>query len=275
MREEYRLSVLERYEKHYDQIWQGIEQEMSRKDNAFWLMGAANYLFKTNSVCWAVDPMFNTPRSGVTLSLINPDEVFRSLSFVLITHEHGDHFDARLMERYPDIGWIVPEHLVSWMPQNCLPYITVIRPGEVIERKGMRIEAFSSPHFDAGSTDLGVMETGYMVDTGVYRILLPGDIRDYHAYMPKFDHITHLFSHVWLGRRNAENLPCGSFPEDFARFMLSFRPEKIYLTHLMEAERPLPDLWTYEHAGLVMNAMMGLNPAADITIPMLGKTHYL
>jgi len=275
MNDECRLAVLERYEKHYDQIWQGIEQEMSRKDNAFWLMGAANYLFKTNSVCWAVDPMFNTPRSGVTLSLINPDEVFRSLSFVLITHEHGDHFDARLMERYPDIGWIIPLHLKDRVPENCREKAYFIRPGEVVERAGMVIEAFSSPHFDEGSTTAGVKETGYLVDTGAHRILLPGDIRDYHAHMPAFEKITHLFAHVWLGRRNARNLPCGSYPADFARFMLNFSAEKIYLAHLMEAERPLEDLWTYEHAGLVMSEMLGLHPAVNVAVPMLGRANYL
>ena len=238
-------------------------------------MGPANYIFTTGGVRWAVDPMFRIPRSGVSLDLINPDEVFSSLSFVLITHEHGDHFDDRLMERYPDVGWIIPVQLKERVSAACREKAYFIRPGELIEREGIRIEAFSSPHFDAGSTVLGVMETGYMVDTGKHRILLPGDVRDYRARFPAFGNITHLLAHVWLGRRNAQNLPCGDFPADFARYALSFQAEKIYLTHLMEATRLLTDMWDYRHAGLVMNEMMNLNPAADIAIPMLGRANYL
>ena len=43
----------------------------------------------------------------------------------------------------------------------------------------------------------------------------------------------------------------------------------------MEATRLLTDMWDYRHAGLVMNEMMNLNPAADIAIPMLGRANYL
>lgn len=270
-----RLRVLRRYETQYDQVWQSIEQGAAQTDNAFWLMGAANYIFRTNGILWAVDPMFRTPRSGVTLEKINPDALLTRTSFVLITHEHADHFDGRVMERYPEIGWIIPEHLRANVPPGCREKAYFIRPGEVVVRQGITIEAFSSPHFDAGSTVLGVKETGYLVDTGKQRILLPGDIRDYHESMPLFEGITHLFAHVWLGRGNARNLPCGDYPADFARFMLRFGAEKMYLAHLMEASRPLTDLWTYEHAGLVMDEMMNIDPAVQVSVPLLGRTNLL
>lgn len=271
MREEWRLAALERYEKRYDEIWAGVKDALSRPGDAFTLMGASNYIFSTGGVLWAVDPMFNTPRSGVSLELADTDAVFPRLSFVLLTHNHRDHFDPRLMERYPDLDWIVPDHMEALIPEVCRNHMTVVRPGDELVRSGLRIRAFSSPHFDAGTT-LGVPETGYFVDTGRQRIMFPGDIRDYgDPTLPHFTGITHLFAHVWLGRRNALNLPCAPYVEDFARFMLSFGAEKIFLAHLMEAARPLEDLWTYQHAGMVMDAMVGMNPAADVSVPMHGR----
>lgn len=267
-----RESVLDRYANRYGEIWAGIERGLEAETDAFWLMGAANYIFSTGGVRWAVDPMFNTPRSGASLDALGAraGAVMNTLRFALVTHGHADHFDPRLMSRCPRLNWIVPDHLAARVPDACED-VTVVRPGDMIERDGVTIAAFDSLHYDAG-TAVGVPETGYFVKTGDFRLLLPGDIRDYDAArLPTFRRVSHLFMHVWLGRRNALNWPCGDYPERLARFALSFRPETICLAHLLEAERPPEDLWTYAHAGLVADAILAQDPAAAVLAPMHGR----
>ena len=43
----------------------------------------------------------------------------------------------------------------------------------------------------------------------------------------------------------------------------------------MEAARVPEDLWTYAHAGLVMDALLARDPACDVSIPLPGKTQRL
>lgn len=271
MREEWKQAIRDRYEQRYHEIWSGVKQALMQPGDTFTMMGGSNYLFSTGGVLWAIDPRFNWHFSRTPEEMADLDAIFPKLRFVLLSHKHGDHFDPGLIERYPTLNWIVPDHLTELVPAACRAYMTVVHPGDELVREGIRIRAFDSVHIDAGSTN-GVPETGYLVDTGRQRILFPGDIRDYGARsIPHFDEITHLFAHVWLGRNNTLNLPCEPYVEDFARFMLSFGAEKIFLTHLMDPMRRINDMCTYLHGGLVMDAMLGMNPAADISIPLPGR----
>lgn len=273
--ENVKYPVLRRYAERYREIFGDIERGLARTDDAFWLMGAANYIFSTGGVRCVVDPMFTTPRDHSSLRALGEERAKKLLStmrFMLLTHSHADHFDPEVMRLCPDVEWIVPEHLAAMMPEGCRR--TVIGENGVIEREGIVIRAFPGFHYDAGTTH-GVPETGYMVEAGAHRILMPADVRDYGNRLPDMGRATHLFMHVWLGRANALNYPCGDYPDQVAEFALSARPEKIYLTHLMEAARVPEDLWTYAHAGLVMDALLAHDPACDVSIPLPGKTQRL
>ena len=266
-----RLNVLERYAQRYEEIWTGIEEGLSGKEDAFFLMGPANYIFQTGGVKWAVDPAFTVPRDRSSIGCIDPDAVMKSLDFILLTHRHADHFDPELMKQYPDLLWIVPEHMEEEIRGHGEFNLLIARPGDVIRQGKIAIHAFSSLHYDAGTT-VGVEETGYFVEANGHRLMLPGDVREYNAEKyPEIEGITHFFGHVWLGRRNALNWPCGEYPRQMAEFILSFAPEKIYLAHLFEATRPLSDMWTHAHAGLVMDEIAGRRPGAEVSVPPVGK----
>lgn len=275
MTDEGRRTILNRYAAEYASVWTEIEQGLSGGDDAYFLMGPSNYFFLTGGRRWAVDPMFNVPRSRASAALIDPERVFSSLDFILLTHDHVDHFDPELIARCPDAGWIVPEHMMNQLPAALHPHLTPVRPGDVIRRGDIVIHAFRSLHYDAGTT-IGVEETGYFVEAGGFRILLPGDVREYDAAkIPRFERVTHLFAHVWLGRRNALNWPCGDYPGQMARFALAFGPEHISLGHLLEATREMEDMWTMAHAGLVADELLSLNPAVKVHIPMIGQRNPL
>lgn len=270
-----RLNVLNRYAEGYEEIWAGIEQGLSQKEDAFFLMGPANYIFQTGGVRWAVDPAFTVPRDRSSFECINADRVMNSLDFILLTHRHADHFDPALMKKYPHLLWIVPDHMEEEICAHGRFNLQAVRPGDVIERSGIVISAFSSLHYDAGTT-VGVKETGYFVEAMGHRIMLPGDVREYDAgKYPRFEGITHFFSHVWLGRGNALNWPCGEYPGEMAEFILAFEPQRIYLAHLLEATRPLTDMWTHAHAGLVMDEIIARQPGAEICMPPVGKRNLL
>ena len=106
-----RLNVLGLYAERYDEIWAGIEEGLSGEEDSFYLMGPANYIFRTGGVNWAVDPAFTVPRSRESIAGIHPDAVMNTLDFILLTHRHADHFDPELMKRYPGLLWIVPDHM--------------------------------------------------------------------------------------------------------------------------------------------------------------------
>ena len=267
-----RDEMLGRYGSRYDEIWSRIERGLETTDDALWLMGASSYIFSTGGVRWAVDPMFNTPRSGASLEQLGrrAEALLNTLSFALVTHGHADHFDTRLMRRCPRLRWFVPDHLAEKVPPECEK--TVVRAGDVLELDGVRITAFDSLHYDAG-TDVGVPETGYFAEAGSFRLLFPGDVRDYDAArLPRFGDVSHLFLHVWLGRRNALNWPCGDYAAQMARFALAFAPETVYLAHLLEAAREPDDLWTFAHAGQVADELLALDPALNVRAPLPGRT---
>jgi len=271
MTDEARLNVLKRYAERYDEIWSGIEQGLSEKEDAFFLMGPANYIFQTGGVKWAVDPAFTVPRDRTSIRCIDPDAVMESLDFILLTHRHADHFDPELMKRYPHLLWIVPDHMEAEVREYVQPNMLVVRDGDVIRRGEIVIHAFRSLHYDAGTT-VGVEETGYFVEANGHRIMLPGDVREYDAEKyPKFEGITHFFSHIWLGRGNALNWPCGEYAAQMAEFIEAFEPGKVYLAHLLEATRPLPDMWTPAHAGLVTDEIIGRKPDAEVIVPSVGR----
>lgn len=273
--ENVRQAVLRRYAGRCGEIFGDIERGIARTDDAFWLTGASGYIFSTGGVRWAVDPAFTTPRDHSSLRALGEERARALLStmrFMLLTHSHADHFDPEVMRLCPDVEWIVPRHLEAAMPEGCRK--TVIDDHDALERDGIVIRAFPGFHYDAG-TALGVPETGYMVETGAHRILMPADVRDYGGRLPDMGRVTHLFMHVWLGRANALNFPCGDYPDRLADFALSVHPEKIYLTHLMEAARDARDLWTYAHGGLAMDALLARDPACDVSMPLPGKTQRL
>ena len=133
--ENVKYPVLRRYAERYGEIFGDIERGLARTDDAFWLMGAANYIFSTGGVRWAVDPMFTTPRDHSSLRALGEERAKKLLStmrFMLLTHSHADHFDPEVMRLCPDVEWIVPEHLAAMMPEGCRR--TVIGENGVIER---------------------------------------------------------------------------------------------------------------------------------------------
>ena len=271
-----RTSILNYYTDRYPEVFDRILRAADLDADLFCLMGAENYIFKTGGVLWAVDPMFNTPRSGITREAVKDrlHELFDRLDFVLLTHSHIDHLDTELFRLFPKLRLIVPDHLMNWIPPEC-ENVTCVHYGDSLTIGDIRIDAFRSLHYDKGTT-VGVEETGYKVTAGKYALLFPTDVREYDAAKyPDLGTVTHVFGHVWLGRRKALDYPQSGLCAEQAAFLTSFGARVIYLAHIAEAEREPEDLWTYAHAGLLTDAILTRQPDANVRIPMLGYPEFL
>ena len=136
----------------YPSQWVKVTGEWRQTgDDRAWLVYAANYLFRTGGVRWALDPLSLRQRlPGAPAVDLSP---LSGLSFVLLTHRHADHLDYTLIRtlRQHPIRWVIPEAILSLVLERCgLPESQVIipRPLETLQIEGMRITPFEGLHWE-------------------------------------------------------------------------------------------------------------------------------
>ncbi len=240
-------------------------------------MYSANYLFRTNNVRWAIDPLRLNQRLP---QVPNVDLVhdLGGLSFVLLTHRHSDHLDFELIRTLKDLPilWVVPGAILQEvMSKTGLPadQIIIPGPGQCIDRCGMRITPFTGLHWEKqpDSESLrGIPAMAYLVEVKNKRWLFPGDTRTYEAsQLPSFGPVDCLFAHLWLGRGCAlQDEP--PLLEAFCRFCLDLQPRQIILTHLQEFGRDVNDYWDEHHAGRVRSRILEMSQGVSVRVAMVG-----
>lgn len=259
----------------YARLWHKMTRawQAPRTDNAVWLMYSANYLFNTQGLKWAVDPVFLRNRVPEA-PMMDVRQDLKGLDFILLTHAHADHIDPVLWSQLTDTSchWIVPEPMVAFFKQQtslrAACYSTAV-PGKEISVAGATITPFEAPHYEhmpAGGIN-HVDETGYLIKTEGGSYLLPGDIRTYDtATLAPFTDVSAVFAHVFLGRSAALvfNPPLlGAFVD----FILNCHPQKVVLSHLYEFGREPEDCWRTLHARGAAEALHSAESSLDILIP--------
>ena len=243
-------------------LWSGMIADWHQPDleDWVWLMYSANYLFCTDNVCWAMDPVrliHRLPRAPA----VNVAQDLEALSFVLLTHGHADHLDLGLIRalRHLPILWVIPEFVLTLIQDQVdLPLKQVIVPKELqpIEFKGVKVTPFAGLHWEKlepkdnenANPLRGVPATGYLVEFRDKHWLFPGDTRTYDAsQLPSFGPVDGLFAHLWLGRGCAM-LAGPPLLDSFCRFFADLQPSRIVLTHLTEFGRAAEDYWDISHA---------------------------
>jgi phosphoribosyl 1,2-cyclic phosphodiesterase len=236
-------------------------------------MYSGNYLFNTQGIRWAVDPI----RLSVRVAEAGTSETdcdLAGLRFVLLTHAHADHVDAVLWRQLAQSGchWVVPEHMADFFASEAHvseSARSVAVPGREMAVAGVRIVPFEAPHYEhrpTGETN-HVDSTGYFVETGGRSYLLPGDIRTYDPECLKpFVDVSVVFAHVFLGR-SAALLPDPPFLDAFVDFYLSRRPREIVLSHLYELARDSEDCWLASHAEMVEEAIHAADGRIEVVTP--------
>ena len=271
MTERCRAALLDYYRGSYAGLWDRAFAQAfgGEHDHHAWLLGPSGYLLSADGLRFGLDIHIHRPWIADDLSASLADDLSR-LDFMLLSHAHGDHYDEALLRLLKDapVRWFIPAFFdcgkilaTGISPER----VTWVEPGHTYQAGPLAITAFESPH-------VKVPELGYLVETGKYRLLFPGDVRDYAQRLPDFGPVDCLFAHVWLGRGNAQNLPCEPWLSGFCDFAAALRPRRVFLTHLFELGRDADNLWTYAHAGLVADWLLERDASLQIVIPRIGES---
>ncbi|HLO14475.1 MAG TPA: MBL fold metallo-hydrolase [Anaerolineales bacterium] len=264
----------------YPELWSKLIAEWNSPgfDDKVWLTYSANYLFRTNNIQWAIDPLALNWRIKEAPK-VNAARDLSNLSFVLLTHRHKDHLDLDLLSalRHLSIIWIVPEFLLPLvMKEAGLPRDNIITsvPLKPIELNGISIIPFHGLHWEITSNgaERGVPSVGYLIEYNGKRWLFPGDTRTYDVFqLPDFGLIDHLFAHLWLGRGCAllEKPP---LMDAFCQFCLDLKPRRIALAHLNEFGRDADDLWDESHAQKIRQKFQAISSEVSVKTARMGES---
>lgn len=265
--------------RNYAHTWQLMVSAWQKdsRENVGWLMYAANYLFRTHNIRWAIDPFLLTSRISAP-PLDHPAADLEKLNFILLTHRHADHFDnelIRLLKDFP-ILWVVPLDMQKTVIELGINKDAVItpQPGKPIDLCGIQVTPFSALHYhiEANGVQYGVPECGYFVETKEKRLLFPGDTRDYKVEkLPKFTQVDVAFAHTWLGKKCAD-MEIPPLVEEFAQFFCSIEPTQLVVTHLFEFKRPSIDQWDELHFQLIKNKLKEISPILKVDMRIMGES---
>ena len=245
--------------------------------NQAWMMYAASYLFNTQGVRWAMDPLLPGSLLPEFRARLHANAL-KSLSFVVLTHYHADHIDHDLLASLSDsdLRYVVPEHMRDRVVERAglrAAQVLIARSGERLVIDGIHMMPFDGLHWRVHPNGQlhGTDATGYLVEVGGRRWLFPGDVRDYRAdVIARFGPVDVLFAHLWLGKARALD-PEPPELDAFCDFILAGQPRRVVLTHLYEFSRPPRDLWTLRHVELVRERWRTMGAPAPIEVLRTGQ----
>lgn len=264
----------------YLELWSRMIAEWNSPgpDDRVWLMYSANYLFRTNNIRWAIDPLTFGWRVKYAPKVNALASDLKNISFALLTHSHPDHLDLELLSslRHLPITWVVPEFLLplviekARLPRErmipCLP----LRP---IQINGIDILPFDGLHLEITTEggSKGVPSMGYLVECNGARWLFPGDTRSYDPFqLPAFGAVDVVFAHLWLGRASALADP-PPLLEAFCQFHLQTGARHVILSHLHEFGRDAYDYWDDAHVQRVCSRLQELSAGVSVSFPKMGN----
>ena len=268
------------YEAEFPEKWQALTESFNKEgEDAFWQIRHASYIFRTGGVRWGIDLTLRTDalmdftdgRAGRDLG---------KLAFVLTSHFHSDHFNARFCRQLdmPDTVWVVPD-FANEEQRNVITgaheHVIFVHAGDKLNIAGMQINVLPGHHFDDGGTT-GIESYTYSVDTGKKLIYFPGDVRDYRTKVTAdVNKPDLLFAHVWLGRSRALLTENSEFLDPYCRYIAGIGAKRVMLTHLYNFTRPDIEMWGDSHAESVINGLKQLGCASEAQIPYLGEINLI
>lgn len=268
------------FKKSFDQVF--TEYRSSDSDNKMWLAGPSSYVFSLSGVKFAVDLIV---RRECDLESVRDklSEYLSDISFILITHQHDDHFCIPLLQLIKDlpIRFYIPEGMSRELVEKSGlkdENITYVKAGDVITEGSLRILVFNTPHLTKEEIEEGesFTEVGYLVSSPRGNVLMPSDVRDYaYSEYPKFENIDLCISHVWGGRDAINRELYMPKLAELAEFSSGFRAKRYFLCHLYEIGRGDPYMWHDAHADIVTERMLSLLPDSIIEVPRIGQGYRL
>jgi hypothetical protein len=264
----------------YPLLWSKMIAEWNQPDpeDRAWLMYSANYLFRTGSVRWAMDPLRLSQRLPQAPAVEFAKDLDK-LSFVILTHQHADHLDLGLIRElsHLPIIWVVPGFVLQFIKNKtdiALDQIIIPKPLQSFDIQDIRITPFDGLHWEkrSGEESRGVPAMAYLIEFNHKRWLFPGDTRTYDAsQLPSFGLVEGLFAHMWLGRGCAlQDAPL--LADVFCQFCHDLSPQKVILTHLREFGRDSDDYWDEEHAEKMCSKIRDFSKGVSASPALMGES---
>ena len=258
----------------YPRLWGKIINEWSSTHTGdhLWLTYAANYLWHTGGVRWALDPYSLFSRVGQNNTIDYAGDL-APLQLIALSHWHSDHFDRVILPMLAHLPliWIIPEFMQNGIRDKLpLRQLNLITPKlmQPITFEGLTLTPFKGLHFHGNC--LGVPEMGYLAEFSGKRWLIPGDIRSYQPHLlPDFGPLDGILAHCWLGKAAALQ-PDEKTRHDFCKFFGSLNTQNIVVTHLNEFGRDADDLWTLEHFTLVKHCLQNIQSDRKVCAALMG-----
>jgi len=265
---------IERARAQYPRLWRALLRDWHAPQPApaAWLTYAANYLFATGELRWALDPYaLSTRLPGAPAPDFAAD--LAGLSLVVLTHAHNDHFDPHLIRgvRHLPLRWVIPAAMLETVQSAAdLPAERICVPenGTPLRFEGLTLTPFEGLHIDG---ERGVPATGYLTEFEGRRWLFPGDTRVYDAArLPAFGRLDGLVAHLWLGRGEAARRK-PTMLDAFCQFCAAFQAPRVVVTHLNELGRDADDLWSERHYHQAATRLAQLQPGVAVSMARMGE----
>ncbi|MBC9246103.1 MBL fold metallo-hydrolase [Paracoccus sp. 11-3] len=121
-----------------------------------------------------------TPGGVVYVDPVGPPQWYSGLpqpTLILITHEHGDHFNLTALENLPGVRLITNQSVFDQLPAEIQARATVMNNGDQVEVIGMNIEAVPAHNTSADRMEYHPVgrDNGYVLTIGGKRFYIAGD----------------------------------------------------------------------------------------------------
>ena len=273
----YRRMLLNDIEAHFVERMRAAVSVWDGNDNAVSQMNCSSYCLRYAGVNIAVDPSIRMAMQ-LTDAAEHLKECFKKAQYILISHEHDDHFEKETVEKLRGTGmvWVIPYYLAD--QAHCFGLsdseILWAYDREPLTLDGVTVTPFASRHYRHG-TKKGVAEYGYYFTApGAPSLLFPGDIRDYSVEtMPEgFRGVDWLFAHVWLGDFVCLKTHYEPYDSEMTAFMTAFEPKNVIFGHIYESGRRDTALWRREHAEYIGDCIRAARPGTRTFVLPAGET---
>lgn len=124
--------------------------------------------------------ILETPQGVIHVDPVGGVERYAGLpapALILITHEHGDHFDLPTLEALPEVRLITNAAVHDKLPEAMRARATVMANGDTVEAMGITIEAVPAHNTTEDRMQYHPVgrDNGYVLGVGGKRIYVAGD----------------------------------------------------------------------------------------------------
>lgn len=171
--------------------------------------------------------LLQAPGGNILVDPVGGAQLYAGLpapQLILITHEHGDHFDLETLQGLPAVRIICNPAVHALLPPEMQERATAMANGETVEVLGMKIEAIPAYNITEDRLQFHPMgrDNGYVLTIGGSRFLIAGDTED----TPELRALTDIHA-AFLPM----NLPYTMTVQQAADAVGAFQPQIVYPYH--------------------------------------------